>query len=240
MSKFLVAALTATLTATTLIAAAPLTAKPAPKASARPTAAAVSWDKRLSRTPAGNHLFGNPAAKVRLVEFISYTCPHCAHYAHDSEAPLFTGPVRQGKVAVEVRPFFRNVVDVSATLLAQCGPDSKFRGNHHAILAAQSTWLKTPAEEKQKRWATLEFAPRMKAVAEDMGLYNLMLGRGYVPAQLDQCLGNFSLAERLSKQTEEAGSKLGVQGTPSFLINNKLQEVYDWQNLQPLLGAALR
>ncbi len=238
MTKLLAAAIAGTLAATALIAAAPLTAKPAAKP--RPAAAALSWDKRLSRTPAGNHLFGNPAAKVRLVEFISYTCPHCAHYAHDSEAPLFTGPVRQGKVAVEVRPFFRNIVDVSATLLAQCGPDSKFWGNHHAILAAQDNWFKVPPEAVQKRWGTLEFAPRMKAVAEDMGLYKLMLGRGYAPTQLDQCLANLPLAQKLSTQTDNASSKLGVQGTPSFLINDKLQEVYDWQSLQPLLTAAQR
>ncbi|HCF24676.1 MULTISPECIES: thioredoxin domain-containing protein [unclassified Novosphingobium] len=236
MTKLLAAAIAGTLAATALVVAAPGIAAPAAKA--KPAKGA--WDAKLTRTPAGNHLFGNPAAKVRLVEFISYTCPHCAHYAHDSQGPLFTGPVRQGKVAVEVRPFFRNVVDVPATLLAQCGPDAKFSGNHHAILAAQSSWLKNPPEEAQKRWATLEFAPRMKAVAQDMGLYQLMLGRGYTPAQLDQCLSNRALAQKLADQTQEASTKIGVQGTPSFLINGKLQEVYDWQSLQPLLAAAAR
>jgi protein-disulfide isomerase len=239
MSKFLAFAIAGTLAATALVVAGPLTAKPIAKA--RPSAAAaVKWDARLTRTAEGNHLFGNPAAKVRLVEFISYTCPHCAHFTHDSEAPLFTGPVRQGQVAVEIRPFFRNIVDVSATLLAQCGPDSKFSGNHKAILAAQESWLKTPPEDAQKRWSALEFAPRMKAVAQDMGLYKLMLSRDYTPAQLDQCLANLPLAQKLSSQTDQASTKIGVQGTPSFLINGKLQEVYDWPNLQPLLAAATR
>jgi protein-disulfide isomerase len=239
MSKLLAAAIAGTLAATAFAVAAPLTAKPAAKP--RPVAAAaLSWDKRLSRTLAGNHLFGNPAARVRLVEFISYTCPHCAHYAHDSEAPLFTGPVRHGIVAVEIRPFFRNIIDVPATMLAQCGPDSRFWGNHHAILAAQTSWLKTPSDETQKAWGALEFAPRMKAIAQDMGLYKLMLGRGYAPAQLDQCLGNLPLAQKLIAQTEEASTKTGIEGTPSFLINGKLQEVYDWPNLEPLLSAAAR
>lgn len=238
MTKFIAAAIAGTLALTALAASAPGIAAPAAKAKA--AAGKLIWDTKLSRTPAGNHLIGNPAAKVRLVEFISYTCPHCAHYAHDSKGPLLTGPVRQGKVAVEMRPFFRNVIDVPATLLAQCGPDSKFAGNHHAILAAQSSWLKTPSEDVQKRWSTLEFAPRMKAVAQDMGLYKLMLGRGYAPAQLDQCLANRPLAQKLAGQTEEASTKLGVQGTPSFMINGKLQEVYDWNSLQPLLAAAAR
>ena len=35
---------------------------------------------------------------------------------------------------------------VAVTLLAQCGPDAKFAGNHHAILATQKTWLKRIGE----------------------------------------------------------------------------------------------
>lgn len=236
ITRIIAASLVGTLAATVLIAAAPGAAKLAAKASR--TAQTTAWDSRLSRSAAGNHVVGNPAAKVKLVEFISYTCSHCAHFAHASQAPLFTGPVHQGKVAIEVRPFFRNFIDVSATLLAQCGPDSKFLGNHHAILAAQESWLKPPAEDVQKRWSTLEFAPRMKAVAENLGLYRLMLGRGYTPAQLDQCLANRPLADKLAAQTDEAETRLGVKGTPSFLINGTLQTVSDWKGLQPLLSAA--
>ncbi len=234
MKKLITAALLGT-----FAIASPLIAKSA-KPKAKPAPVASVWDARLTRTPEGNHLFGNPAAKVRLVEFISYTCPHCAHYAGESEAPLFNGLVRQGKVAVEIRPFFRNLIDVPATLLAQCGPDSKFLGNHHAILAGQSDWLKAPPEGTEQRWAALEFSPRMKAIAMDMGLYKLMLGRGYTPVQLDQCLANKDLAVKLNAQTSDAVDKIGVQGTPSFLINGKLQDIYGWGELRPRLETALR
>jgi len=78
MTKTLVAALAGTFAAAAMLSAAPLIAKPAAKP--RPAAtAAVKWDLRTTRTAEGNHLIGNPAAKVRLVEFISYTCDHCAH-----------------------------------------------------------------------------------------------------------------------------------------------------------------
>jgi protein-disulfide isomerase len=234
MKKLIIAALLGTFAITAPLIAA----KPKVKTTSGPTNPA--WDARLTRTPEGNHLYGNPAAKVRLVEFISYTCPHCAHYAEESKAPLLGGMVRQGKVAVEIRPFFRNLIDVPASLLAQCGPDAKFLGNHHAILAAQSQWLVSPSAEMQKKWGDLDFAARIKTVAVDMGLYKLMLGRGYTPVQLDQCLSNRTLAEKLNKQTGEAVEKLGVQGTPSFLINGKLQDIYGWEQLSPRLDAALR
>ncbi len=236
MTKLLATTILGTLAATALVAAGPLTAKPAAKATPAATAA---WDQKLTRSPAGNHVIGNPAAKVRLVEFMSYTCPHCAHYAHDSKTALLGGLVRQGKVAIEVRPFFRNIVDVSASLLALCGPDSKFPGNHPAILEAQSNWLMYPAEGAQERWNKLEFGPKLKAVAQDMGLYSLMTARGYTPAQLDQCLADRPLADKLAAQTNEA-MQGGVRGTPSFMLNGKLAEAHDWATLQPLLNTAAR
>jgi protein-disulfide isomerase len=236
MTKILTAAFTGAALVGAAIFAAPLIAKPAPKG--KPAPSAALWDAKVSRSATGNHLFGNPAAKVQLVEFISYTCGHCAHYAADSKAPLFTGAVRQGKVSVEIRPFFRNGIDVAATLLAQCGPDSKFSGNHHAILAAQPNWLKEPTNPQAKeRWANPDFGLKMKYLSEDMGLYKLMLGRGYTPAQLDRCLANKALGDKLADQTKDANTRIGVQGTPSFLINGKLQDVYGWADLKPLLDA---
>ena len=145
------------------------------------------------------------------------------------------------KVSVEIRPFFRNGIDVAATLLAQCGTDRQFLGNHHAILAAQSSWLKEPTNPNaSERWANPDFGLKMKYLAEDMGLYKLMLKRGYTPVQLDRCLANKALGDKLADQTKDASTRIGVQGTPSFLINGKLQDVYGWAELKPLLDAALR
>ena len=41
-----------------------------------------------SRTPEGGFRIGNPAAPVKLVEYGSLTCPHCAAFAHEGEAAL--------------------------------------------------------------------------------------------------------------------------------------------------------
>jgi protein-disulfide isomerase len=220
----------------TLTAAALLLA-----AAQAPAEASRNWDSLTGATPQGNPVLGNQAAPVRLVEYISYTCGHCAHYDAEAKVPLRSGLVRQGKVAVEVRPFFRNSLDVSATLLALCGPDQRFFDNHDAILSGQGQWLKQPSNPDAKtRWANPDFGARMKAVAEDLGLYRIMLAQGYQPAELDTCLADEALANSLAEATEKAMSETGVTGTPSFLINGKLQTVHGWDELRPLLQAAAR
>lgn len=216
------------LVAIALLAGAPLGADPPP-----------AWDTVVTYTEQGYPVQGNQAAPVRLVEFISYTCPHCATYAAQSHEPLQSGPVRQGRVAVEIRPFFRNAVDVVATMLALCGPKERFFDIHHSILATQETWLKPPLNPNaQQRWANPVFGERMKAVAEDLGLYRVMLDKGYAPVDLDRCLADQELANRHAVNTEAAMELDGVQGTPSFLINGKLQQAHSWPELSALLEAA--
>src|SRR5580765_6420833 len=87
-----------------LLAALPLAAvaKPAPRkraAAAQATPAAPRWDQTITLTDQGFPVMGNPAAPVKLVEFISFTCSHCADFSQEAKVPLTTGLVREGKVS---------------------------------------------------------------------------------------------------------------------------------------------
>ena len=228
------------LTAGLLISGAPATAKPAPRH--KTAVAEPRWDRTITMTADGFPVMGNPDAPVKVVEFISYTCSHCAEFSKESKIPLDAGLVRKGKVSVELRPFIRISLDEVPALLALCGRNDQYFGNTAALLAAQGTWFKAPADPGyQARWQALESKPaeQRMAVAKDMGLYQLMLGRGYTAAALDTCLSDQTKLDWLTKQTEYAGNTVGVVGTPSFLINGVLQDVYGWPELAPRINAAL-
>jgi hypothetical protein len=187
---------------------------------------------------------GNPAARVKLVEYISYTCPHCADFNAEAAPAMASSYIASGNVQVEVRPFFRNMYDVAASLLAHCGPADRFKGNHDALLAQQKHWLapaEHPTSAQIERWSNPDFATRMHAVAGDLGLSRIMLGRGYSPAQLGACLADKALAQKLADLTEQAVTTYKVTGTPSFMINNTLQaDTFSWPALRPKIDQALR
>lgn len=198
-------------------------------------------DQRVIVNPDGSVLLGNPAAAVKVVEYMSYTCPHCARFNEESHAELRGGMVRGGKVSLELQPFLRNEFDLIASLLVTCGTKDKWFGNSDAVLAAQATWFQPPADPGYKqRWAALESnKPALrKAVARDLGLVKLMQGRGYAPAQLDMCLADETRVKQLMAMTEKAAAD-GVNGTPMFKINGKLQEVFGWPQLKPLIQNTL-
>ena len=54
----------------TAVSNAPIKAVPPPKGG--------DWTTVVSATPEGGFVMGNPNAKVKLVEYGSMTCPHCA------------------------------------------------------------------------------------------------------------------------------------------------------------------
>ncbi len=81
----------------------------APAAATAP--ARADWSKNIVAAPAGGVLIGNPDAPIKLVEYISYTCSHCAHFAGESSKPLASDFIADGSTSVEIRPYLRTTTD---------------------------------------------------------------------------------------------------------------------------------
>lgn len=193
-------------------------------------------------TAGGGHKIGNPQAKVKLTEFVSYTCSHCGHFAQEASGALDLY-VATGKVQLDIRHVVRDPIDLTAAMLANCGPAAKFPRNHAALILAQPRWLplaEKATEGQQSRWYNGPGAARRRAIASDLGFYTIMTGRGYERVALDRCLADEALAKRLAAQSKADDEKFGVKATPSFAIDGAmLAGTYSWGLLQPQLDARL-
>jgi protein-disulfide isomerase len=213
-------------------------------APAKPGARAQNWNQTVTRTPLDSYVLGNPAAPVKLVAYISYTCSHCANFETESDAQLRLGFIAPGKGSLEVRSFLRDPIDLTVALLTHCGPPGKFFGTHAAFLRSQATWL-APAmaltEGQKSRWSSPDFKTRTRAIASDLKFYDIMARRGFNRGVVDRCLADQGLADRLAKHTKEAADKDFVAGTPSFLLNGvPLAGTSSWETLKPQVEARLR
>lgn len=187
------------------------------------------------------HILGNPDAPVKLVEYMSYTCSHCAEFFRNGEGAIRLAYIPSGKVSFEIRHLLRDPVDLTAAMLTQCGNPKKFIGNHDAILAKQDDWLETARDTTQaqrSRWQFGTVSARMQAIASDLGFYDIMETRGYTRAELDRCLTDETKAKSLAATSQRDVQTYGLQGTPSFVLNGKLLKVYNWAGLQPILDKA--
>ncbi|GGD95355.1 hypothetical protein GCM10011515_14010 [Tsuneonella deserti] len=193
-------------------------------------------------TAGGGHKIGNPAAKVKLTEFVSYTCPHCGHFAQEASSAIEVYTA-SGKVQVDVRHVVRDPVDLTVAMLANCGPAAKFPRNHTALILAQPKWLplaEKATEGQKARWYGGAMSARRRAIASDLHLYDIMVPRGYDRVTLDKCLSDDARAKALGEQSVADDKKWNIQSTPSFAIDGALLTgVYTWGLLRPFLDARL-
>ncbi len=206
---------------------------------AKKPVAARDWSTHVVQAPSGAYLIGNPAAKVRLVEYLSYTCGHCAEFVAESKIPLKDGYVRRGSVRIEVRHAVRDPLDMAAALLARCAGPQDFSGATDAIFADQRSWDRIGSRWWRANETALQSRPelaRLKAAAEASGLSPLMRARGMSQARIDQCFASPADLNRLTAMAE-ASWKV-IEGTPTFVINGKTGGGGHWDTLEPLLRAA--
>ncbi|AKM11796.1 hypothetical protein AB433_12045 [Croceicoccus naphthovorans] len=193
----------------------------------------------VKKTEPGVHRMGGPQAEVTLTEYVSYTCPHCAHFEADSGDALRLVYVGSGRMALEVRHLVRDPVDLTAAMLTNCGPVGRFDRNHVMFMRSQKEWLgkiQSASQAQKNRYATGPYSTRRQAIARDAGFYEMMLKRGYSRTDIDKCLADETLARKLSEMTMSYTKDRGVTGTPSFEINGVLLAgTHDWDSLKPQL-----
>ena len=157
----------------------------APVAITAAAAAQANWNSTFATTDAG-HKVGNPKAAKSLIAFVSYSCPHCASFEKESDAPLRAGYIQSGKVSVEVQHVIRNPIDLAAALSTECGEPTRFFERHRAMMLSHESWMAkareaTPAQ--QQRWMSGDLGGRMRAIASDLDFYAVMEQRGLSRAQ---------------------------------------------------------
>ncbi|HWU03804.1 MAG TPA: thioredoxin domain-containing protein [Novosphingobium sp.] len=220
--------------------AAPAPAAPAPgKPPVRAPLRGGNWLGMATLSPTGGHVMGNPQAATRVSEYMSYTCPHCAHFEAEASLPLRMGYIASGRVSFEVKHLLRDPLDVTVALLVNCAPPARFFALHHQMLATQDKWLamaqaSTPAQ--RERWQNGPMPERLRAIASDLQLYDTVARFGIGRPAADRCLADPKLMERIVGHTREA-EKLGIDSTPSFAINGQVAaDVHDWRGLSGALS----
>jgi len=206
---------------------------------ARP--AATDWSNTVTISPGGAFVLGNPKAR-RLVEYVSYTCPHCAHFVEEASGPLKAGWVKRGTIGIEVRNAIRDPYDLTAAVLARCGGAARFFGDHEAIFANQALWMEQVQAYEPTRTARPEknASAQLLAIANATGLSAFMAKRGLPVARQRICLADKKTLDLLAAMADDAWRTKEIGGTPSFSLDGKLlAEVHDWAGLNAMLTAAL-
>jgi len=216
-------------------------APPTAAISAGKVAARRDWTWVVAVTPEGGFRMGNPAARVKLVEYGSLACPHCRHFEETGLKPLVQSYVRTGRVSYEFRNLLINGPDISVSLLTRCSGTAKFFPMSQHVFAAQSDWMKKIEDMTAADKAALDQMTDQQRViryAEIAGMGPIAARFGVAPARAKQCLADPKGLKRLVDMTQ-AAMAAGVERTPTFFINGKMVDAATWDKLEPQLRTAL-
>lgn len=202
----------------------------------------AAWHSEVERTERG-FMIGNPEAEASLIEFISYTCGHCATFAREGEGALDLALLAPGHMNVEVRPVIRNAIDLTVSMLVQCGGADGFKDRHRMYLMRQETWLakaQSAPQSQQAAWARGDKAARI-SMASALDLDDMLAARGTSRMDINTCLNDDQTALALIRNGNADRADFAVPGTPSFALDGELlANVHSWSALYPVLEERFR
>jgi protein-disulfide isomerase len=203
--------------------------------------AGQSWVDTAAVTPEGGYRIGNPEAPLKVVEYASHTCSHCAAFSQEGAAPM-DKYVESGRVSYEIRNQVHDALDLTIAMLARCGDPATF----HPL--ANQVWANLPAvfDKAQGAGAQLQAAmatqdnTRFQKIGEVSGLIDFFAARGISRDQAMQCLADPTKAQAIADASEKQSKELNVTGTPTFFLNGRLLELQNntWADLEAELQRA--
>lgn len=182
---------------------------------------------QTAEAPATPNLgIGDPAAKVQMLEFLSFTCPHCEHFHRDVYPKLKADYIDTGKLRLEYNEVYFDQLGLLAAMLARCGGEMRYMGITDMLY------------DKQPDWAHAE---TLDAAVE--GLKTIGRAAGMDDAAMDVCLRDQAMAEALvgnyQKNIATHWPDDSFGGTPSFIINGTQYSNMDYEELKAIIEAEL-
>lgn len=186
------------------------------------SAAANAQDASVDLSLAPDMAQGNPDAAVTVIEYASFTCPHCAAFHAGTYKQLKADYIDTGKINFIHREVYFDKFGLWAGLLARCGETTeKYFAIADLIYQEQGSWT---------------------AGGSDAGIAaNLRkLGRtvGFTDDQLNACLSDQDRAQAMIAAYQQNAKADGVRATPSFVINGTMHSNMSYAEFQQLLTEA--
>lgn len=167
-------------------------------------------------------VMGQADAPVTIMEYASYTCPHCADFHSNVMEKLKAEYIDTGKVKLVFREVYFDRYGLWAAMMARCGGEMRYFGIADVLFDTQREWAGSndPAVVVQN----------LKRIGKTAGMDD---------ATIDQCMQNGDMAQAMV-ETYEANVKAdGVEGTPTIFVNGAKHSNMDYDALKELIDAEL-
>jgi hypothetical protein len=156
-------------------------------------------EKLLGALP-GDHILGKVDAPNTLIDYASFTCPHCANFYIAVLPTLRKEWIDTGKLRLIHRHFPSDLVATRASQLTECAAPDKFFVIADLLFRKQVEWLSVGD-------------PQFEMV-------KVLADQGVTPEGAQACFANDRLLDKVLADVQ-SGQALGVRFTPTLFINEE-------------------
>ena len=168
-------------------------------------------------------ILGDADAPVTIIEYGSYTCPHCASFHENQFQSLKADYIDTGKVKFIFREVDFDRFGLWASMIARCGGDMRYFGIHDILYSTQTDWIAGGQD------------PALIAA----NLRTIGLQAGLEGEQVDACMADEATAQALVSWFEANMTADEVTGTPTLFIDGTKYSNMSYADMKPLIDAAL-
>lgn len=175
--------------------------------------------------PFGIRAIGNPHAKLKVIEYFSMGCPHCAEFATHALPKIITAYVKTGKLYYVFRDFPLDSVSVMAAAVARSLPESRYVAFNEMLFSHQYEWA---------------YDPKLKTLPEYQdALFKFAALAGMDRASFNAAVSSVPLQKFIIGERKHAEKVYKVDATPTFIFNGKKHPgAVDFQQFSALIGEA--
>ena len=167
-------------------------------------------------------VLGNPDAPLTVIEYASFTCPHCASFHQNTYYDLKKNYIDTGKIKFVFREIYFDKYGIWASMITRCAGPEKFFGLTDMLLASQRTWAR--AGDDLAIVNELSKIARLAGMDED---------------QIQGCLRDGVKIKALVEWYKENATADNVRSTPSFIIDGQLYSNMSYEEFSKLLDEKL-
>lgn len=167
---------------------------------------------------------GNPESEVTVIEYASFTCPHCATFHEGAFKDLKADYIDTGKINFIYREVYFDRPGLWAAIVARCGdePENRFFGIADLLYKQQDDWARQSNPQA--------VVDRLRTIGKTAGLTD---------ADLDQCFTDGDKAQAMYAYFQETTEADNINSTPSFVINGRKYSNMPYNEMKAILDEAL-
>ena len=166
---------------------------------------------------------GPEDADVTVVEYASFTCPHCATFHENQFKNLKADYIDTGKVHFIYRDVYFDRLGLWASMVARCDGRDRFFGISEMLYDQQRDWIGSGDDPVQ-------IANNLRRIGKVAGLEE---------DKLESCLTDSEKAQALVTWFEANAEADDITSTPTLIINGEQYSNMGYDELKAILDEEL-